>query len=408
MRLLVLITRYPYPANSGDLIYNAGLIEALDRDPGTALTVYCGEPRPQEAPAPPGGATWHFGASKSRAADLRSLVSAHPRTAQRCHSEADLKQIAALIAAQGFDHVLISEASSGRGLARFRAAAPEKTRFVYVAHNVDTLVRIEAAREMRSPVLRPLVMMDGRKGARLEQRVLRDCDCMTAISPEDLVEFDQLAPDLPKLVLRPAYSGTRRTERNIDATSTRCAVLVGSFNWYVKQVNLLELVEAHAKARDKGAVDFGLRIAGRMPPKLAQYLTQRYPHLDLRPSFERLEDVLHDARVAVVLERLGSGFKLKILDYIFARVPIIAYANAMAGSDLQPGTGFLAMKTMQEAMAGIQGVIDDFATLNGLQNAAFARASDLYDWDARREALLAFLGDGGAVSRTHTGTHDEA
>lgn len=393
MRLLVLMTRYPYPANSGDKIYNAGLIEALEGDPSTALTIYCGEPCATYSPEPQGVAMWHFGDAKSRFADVRSVFSKAPRTANRCHSNADLEQIAALIASQNFDFVLISEASAGRGLDRFRAAAPEKTKFVYVAHNFDTRVRVEAAREMRNPVLRPLLMLDGRKGARLEQRVLQGSDCMTAISPEDLADFDGLAPGLPKLLLRPAYGGQRRGGRVIAADSARLAVLVGSFDWYVKQINLLELIEAHAEARSRGTVNFDLRIAGRMTQKVAQDLAQRYPHVDWRPSFARLEDVLEDARVALVLERLGSGFKLKILDYVFARVPIVAYPHAMAGSDLEPGADFIAVGTVQEAMVEIQNVIDDFATLNRLQEHAFVRASDCYDWTARRDALLAFLGD---------------
>lgn len=408
MRLLLLITRYPYPANSGDRIYNVGLIEALDRDPEVALTVHCGEPRPADAPAPPGRATWHFGTVKSRSNDLRSLFTADPRTAHRCHSEVDLQQITALIAEQGFDHVLISEASAGRGMTRFRAAAPDTTRFVYIAHNVDNRVRVDAARELRNPLLRQLVIFDGKKGAQLEQRVILGSDCMTAITPEDLVDFNRLDPELPKLVLRPAYNGARRAARAIDASAARCAVLVGSFDWYAKQVNLLELLEAHAEALAQGKVDFELRIAGRMHSKLVEDLTRQYPHLDLRPSFDWLEDVLNDARVALVLERLGSGFKLKILDYIFARVPIVAYPHAMAGSGLRPGVDFFGVETMREAMAGIQGVIDDFTVLNRLQEAAFDRSSHLYDWDARRVALLAFLNERPSLSTGHLGATNEA
>lgn len=391
MRLLLLITRYSDPAYSGEIIYNVGLINALESDPNVSLTVFCGEPLPESSPPPSGPATWHFGDAPSRASDLRALVSKDPRTGHRCHSGNDLRRIETLIKEQAFDYVLISEANTGRGLDRFRAVAPDTTRFVYVAHNVDTRVRVEAAREMRNPFLRPLALLDGKKGVRLEQRVLRNSDCMTAISPEDLADFERLAPDLPKMVLRPAYNGPRRAERTIDAAATRCAVLVGSFEWYVKQINLFELVEAHAAARATGSVDFDLRIAGRMSAKLAADLTQQYPHLDLRPSFDRLEDVLHDARMAVVLERLGSGFKLKILDYIFARVPIVAYVHAMAGSDLRPDADFLTVETIQDAMQRIQGMIDDFAVLNQLQKSAFDQASDLFDWDARRDSLLTFL-----------------
>jgi len=391
MHLLILITRYPYPANSGDLIYNAGLIDMLELDPNITISVHCGEIQPIDAPKPSGHSIWFFGEAKSRVNDFSSLFSIDPRTAHRCHTEIDIQNITALISKNRYDYVLISEASAGRGINRYRTAAPNTTRFVYIAHNIDTKVRVEAAREIGSPIMRPFVLLDGKKGAKLEQRVLNASDCMTAISPEDLLGFDQLIPNLPKLVLKPGYSGARRNERIIDTYSTRCAVLVGSFDWYVKKINLLELVKAHAIALNDGKVDFKLRIAGRMPPKLFKELSSQYPHLDLRPSFDQIESVINDSRVALVLDRLGSGFKLKILDYIFARVPIVAYPHSMAGSELRSGIDYCGFDTVEDAIVGIQSLIDNFSILNQFQNAAFQRASDVFDWDTRRCAFLSFL-----------------
>ena len=116
-----------------------------------------------------------------------------------------------------------------------------------------------------------------------------------------------------------------------------------------------------------------------------------YPETDLRPSFTVLKEVLDDARLALVLERLGSGFKLKTLDYIFFRVPIVAFPNAMAGSNLEPGVDYVGGKDLVDALLRAEGVIDDFSKLNTMQESANFKALNNFNWSDRADSLLHFI-----------------
>jgi len=252
-------------------------------------------------------------------------------------------------------------------------------------------VRREAPYPISNPLKRALAAFNGRKAVALEKRVLGQCDLMTAISDIDCEAFEQLAPELPKIVLRPGYDGYKRDERVIDANSARVAVMVGSFDWFIKRRNLIELLDAYVEKRKLGEIEFTLRIAGSMSRELQDLLAAQYSDVEIAPSFLSLGDVLGDARVALVVERFGSGFKLKVLDYIFSRVPIVAFSSGMAGAGLEPGKAYSEVPDVNAALLTTQGLIDDFGALNDLQETAFSVSSNAFAWEDRAQALLAFL-----------------
>jgi hypothetical protein len=52
---------------------------------------------------------------------------------------------------------------------------------------------------------------------------------------------------------------------------------------------------------------------------------------------DNLEPIFRSVRIGLVAERTGGGFKLKVLDYIFNRVPIAAIRGSIAGLPLCRG-----------------------------------------------------------------------
>src|SRR3546814_11174225 len=90
-------------------------------------------------------------------------------------------------------------------------------------------------------------------------------DVVTAITPEDGMLFRRQAPRKPVIVLPPGYAGTRVASRTITAETPRIAVMVGSFEWIAKRMN----VEAFVSAADPvfPAAGNRLRIARTGPPQ---------------------------------------------------------------------------------------------------------------------------------------------
>jgi glycosyltransferase involved in cell wall biosynthesis len=96
------------------------------------------------------------------------------------------------------------------------------------------------------------------------------------------------------------------------------------------------------------------------------------------------------ARIALVPDLLG-GFKLKGLDYVFNRVPILAMRVALPGMPLEDGRSIGLFDSHQALAEGVVSLIDDFATLNRRQAAAFEACASRFDWNRIGEHLLAHI-----------------
>ena len=84
-----------------------------------------------------------------------------------------------------------------------------------------------------------------------------------------------------------------------------------------------------------------LAVAGAAPPDLAARIARSTDATTLLGRVEDLQELLAETRVGIVAEPLGGGFKLKVLDYVFNRVPIAALDGSIEGMPLQPGTDLL-------------------------------------------------------------------
>jgi hypothetical protein len=96
------------------------------------------------------------------------------------------------------------------------------------------------------------------------------------------------------------------------------------------------------------------------------------PVADVRPY-------MASTRTGLVPDLLG-GFKLKGLDNVFNRLPIMAMRGALPGMPLEDGVSFDLFDTHVGLAEGAVSLIDSFAELNARQERAFAACADGFDW----------------------------
>ena len=88
---------------------------------------------------------------------------------------------------------------------------------------------------------------------------------------------------------------------------------------------------------------------------------------------------MQDARIALVPDLLG-GFKLKGLDYVFNRLPILAMRIALPGMPLEEGRSVGLFDSHSALAEGVVALIDDFrASMRGRKR-AYAACADRFDW----------------------------
>lgn len=384
-RVLWIGRNIPYPLNTGANIYSGRLAEALA---GAGASVrFTGFGATDAVPA--GSAVDWITVPGDRLGQLSGLFSPLPIAAKVDGTSAYRRLLDAQLR-EHWDAIVLDYYSAGWALRRclaYKAAQGGRPVLVHVSHNHEEAVWRSMAAEAHGAVHKRVVLWQNYLKVRaLERRLVRGVDLLTAITDEDAVAIGAAAPRTRRLTLPPGYSNWVAQERTIDASTPRRVIWVGSFHWVVKQENLARFVAVADPVFSRHGIE--LDVVGDVPQELLATLQPRCTATRFHGFVTDLSSLLGQARIAVVPELIGGGFKLKFLDYIFARVPTATLVQAAAGVAPQLQNAMLRSADLPGLVAEVLGAIDDIDALNDMQRRAFAQAETLFRWQDRGQQLL--------------------
>jgi hypothetical protein len=265
-----------------------------------------------------------------------------------------------------------------------------RPKLVYISHNHEESLRAQLAADVKNMLKRQVMRLDALKTTLNERALVGAADLVSAITPEDGALYRKQYPEKPIVVLTPGYRGRFVAGRRITEKMPRRAVIVGSFDWIAKRMNLEEFVAAADRTFSRYGVE--LQVIGSGDERFFNELRGRVAATKFTGTVECVNRYLDEARVAIVPERNGGGFKLKVLEYVFNRVPILAITGSTPGVPLRDGDSILQFGSQHELARGVMRTIDDIDGLNRLQDRAFAACRDHFDWTARGTQLAAAVG----------------
>ena len=391
LRCLWLTRMYPVPPDAGDLTYSFQLLSSLSRA-GVRLTVLTmGRTHDRAGSANDNGIEWIVVPWESdreiggRLA-MRSLFSRLPNVATQ-YNVASFRRVLRKQMARDWDAIVVDHLGMGwawpvvEAYRRLKAGVV----LVFIAHQCEGEVRQSVARNFRGNIVRKIgLSVDAAKADRLENKLVRKSNLVSAITAEDLRCFG----GLDKIVLlTPGYAGRHVACRKIDGATPRRALILGTAIWLAKQMNLIEFLAAADELFHQLQIE--LWVVGNVAdPLQAQNHFRATPFLGF---VEDLEPIFRSVRIGIVAERTGGGFKLKTLDYVFNRVPIATIRGGIAGLPLTPGLDYLSFASVRELAQGVVAVIDDIQRLNFLQQAAYEKCKSGFDWSDRGRTLCSAI-----------------
>jgi glycosyltransferase involved in cell wall biosynthesis len=384
MRCLWLARSLPFPQDSGDRIYSAQLARALAQ--AGAEVDFVGHRSSEAEPPPDWPVRWHAidGGCRSK---WRAMASLQPMNGAIHDTPAYRARLAEMLTWR-WDAVVIDTYGMGWALAQVKRVTQRRPRppaLVHTSHNHEAALWHGMVREFHgSPLRKAALWQNALKVERIERRLAREVDLMSCITPEDARALGEHTVRAP-LVLTPGYSGAEAAPHPITAATPRRVVLMGSFRWVAKQENLKALVQcADAAWREHG---IQLDVIGDVPPELREQLA-RYTSVVVHGFVDDVEPFFRNARMALVPEVIGGGFKLKFLDYVFGRMPVVTLNDAAAGVPAAVRDAMLGCADLDELVRTVVERIDDLPTLARLQREALDAARTTFDWSDRGRALL--------------------
>lgn len=387
MRCLWITRQDPRPSDSGELIYSRGLLRSLAACPDTRITVLAHRPAMHGDETDP-ELHWelHGWIPKKR---LRCLFSPLPSDASRLGNKIMRQALEDLSREGHWDWIVIDQAACGWALSHL----PEKgdPRVAYIAHNHETSVRRQVASDRGgSPVMRALLEFDAWKYATLEQALCDRADLITAITPRDQDLFRRIAPGKPVICLPPGYRGPIvETPPPITKSTPRRVVLAGAFEWLAKRRNLEAFLAAADAPFRRGNLHF--TVVGKADPAYFAALGKRYDWAEFHANVPSIDPHLANARIGLIPEALGGGFKLKALDYIFRGLPLAALEPALSGLPLDPGRDTITATDPAALAEAVAARIDDLDFLNAAASRALEACRSAFQWSDRGETLAAAM-----------------
>ena len=381
----------PYPLDAGAKVYSAKLAESLASS-GASVT-FMGIDETDATPPVQPHITWATIRGR-RHGTARALLSPLPNAAAIDAIDA-YKEALAQHLRRDWDAVILDGYGSGWALkpcieyrARQRA---HRSMLVHISHNHEERLWRSMAHESRVSVLRRLALWQNYCKVRaLERSLVRSVDLLTTITDEDRASLGAGVGEPQRLTLMPGYDGWIAGERQIRSDTPRRVILMGSFRWIVKQENLARFVELADPVFARHGIE--LDVVGEVPEELLVALGLRCQATRFHGFVTDVSRLFDAARVAVVPEAIGGGFKLKFLDYFFGRVPVATLAQAAAGlpQDLREQT--LARDSLSELIEAVVAHIERLDELNRMQEQAFALSRAQFAWPDRgrqlREAIM--------------------
>lgn len=369
--------------STGALVYSMRLAQAV-AGLGVELTMVGTGHDTAEAFGDPDGGIDRRTVPRAGRAAWRSVVSPLPNQAHAKASAEFRAEVRALLDACGWD-VVVVDGMQVAWVAPLLIGSPATT--VFVTHNHESSMRREVAAATPWTSVKRLVLgADAWKTARLERQMLELADVVTSITEEDRRKFEAQAPAARHVVVQPAWSGVEPTTVPAIADRPRRVGMLGSYEWHVKQENLRRFLDAAAPVFAQHEIE--LVIGGKMPAEIRHEFERAHPGVSFEGWVADPAAFLGTCRVGVVSEPLGGGFKLKILDYVFLRVPLACLVGCSVGLPLVGGEHMIEADDERSLADAIVRAIDQPELLRGLAQRAYDDVSASVSWPNAAQRIL--------------------
>lgn len=380
----------PLPLTAGDRVYSARFAQAVGAAGASVHLLGLGSEN-QDNTEGLGSEVTLLPVHTAPRGRPRALISRLPIVTARCSPRTIRARLRHLLVEEEPDVIVIDNYAAGWVHRTLASLGKRHFKLVYIAHNDEEQVARDIVRAFRGNVLKKLVLFaNAIKIAGLERNLLRTADLVVTLTDKDADAFRPRLSGAGLLVVPPGFAGRRVAARRIDAAVPRRVVMLGSLRWLPKRMNVATFLKAADAVLASAGVE--LHLVGDVSDEFRAEWEGQLRATRFLGFVEDLEQVMAEARLGLIVEAVGGGFKLKVLDYIFHRLPVAALRGSFEGVPEAVMDHCLLAGDGAELARQIVGVIDDLPRLNAMQEGSFEAASRFFDWGKNGRQFLEVLG----------------
>lgn len=250
-------------------------------------------------------------------------------------------------------------------------------------HNAEFVMWQRLAKLQKNPIKKLLLAFEANRIKQAEQKYCQRANRVFA-APHDIEMLDPTGKFKDKmhvtyhlgddsLLKEPAPEFKNTTKEVLFIATLSWEANVDGIVWFLNKIWTLVL------AKEPQAM---LKITGRNPDKRILDAAEKFSSVELTGFVENLVPLYNRARAYVVPLRFGSGIKVKLLNAMYAGVPVVTTEVGCEGLDFENGKHLLLGNDENTFANHVVNLLSNEELYNNLsaQSRALARAK--YSWQA--------------------------
>ncbi len=341
MKILILSNKLPYPPRDGGSIATLNMITGL-RDSGNEVTCMALNTAKhsfpvEEIPKELTSTVRFIGIgcdSSIRPARLllNLLFSKKPYIAERFNNGEFRQRLSGLLREEQFDVVQLEGPYPGCYLDVVRAGSTAMIAFR--AHNVEHLIWARKAKNERWFLKRWYLLNMASRLERFEMDLVRQADCLVAISPVDEACFREKGAGQPSITIPTGLSLPLYPESPLPSRPS--VFFIGALDWLPNQEGLKWFLAHVLEPLVARIPEVRFHVAGRNAPELFKRRLRR-SHIIYHGEVEDARAFMRSHRVMVAPLLTGSGIRIKILEAMALGRPVVTTRIGIEGIRAENG-----------------------------------------------------------------------
>jgi hypothetical protein len=246
-----------------------------------------------------------------------------------------LEQAQAYLQARDYDLLVADEMC----MTPYAELAPELPK-ITIRHKVDYAHYRQMAQARSWGLEKVLDYVEAVKLRRYSRSKMLMFDAFLACSEDDAALIHRDAPDVPALVIPNGVDLSMFVPSEGGKAEDPTLLYVGSMYYYPNIDAVGFFFDAIFEAIQRSVADVKIQIVGHKPPPAIQQLDER-ADVEVTGSVPDVRPYYQGADVFIVPLRLGGGTRLKIVEAMAMKIPVVSTAVGAEGLDISPGENIM-------------------------------------------------------------------
>jgi len=249
----------------------------------------------------------------------------------------------------------------------------------FMAHDIQTCIWQRYRDTEKNPLRRLFLSGQAEKYLQFEKHVFSRADLVATVTLDDARRAERMFSVRRPSIIDNGVDVPFYHPQDLDRNRQEILFL-GSLDWPANQDAVRSLIDdilPSVRARFRDAT---LAIVGRSPPRWLERKIDQVEFAELHANVPDVRPYLQRCSLLAVPLRIGGGSRLKILEALASRTPVVSTTVGAEGLRLAADKHFFAASTVDQMADSIIDCLDNPLRAKRLAQAGYDATIRDYDW----------------------------